>query len=332
MHITERFFGTFEGKPVMEYTLQNANGMQVSVINYGATVTKIITADRENCFANVITHYDNLEGYLQKSNPYYGCIVGRYCNRIAHGKFTLNGKEYQLAKNHGAHHLHGGVKGFDKVWWDVCMNETGSSITLSYTSKDGEECYPGNVTVTVEYALSENNEWSIHYTATTDQPTPVNLTNHCYFNLTGNCTKPILQHELKLFADRYTVTDKDLIPTGDIASVKNTGLDFTTAKPVGLDLHKTGGYDHNMILIKGAYTLSPAATVYDPSSGRFMEMFTTEPAVQFYSGTQDAGAQYGLCLEAQHYPDSPNHASFPDTILVPGKTYIQKTMYRFTSR
>lgn len=331
MNISEKYFGSFEGRPVMEYTLHNDKDVQVSIINYGATITKIITADRNNNYSNVINHFDDLESYLQKSNPYFGCIVGRYCNRIANGKFVLDEVEYHLAKNHGEHSLHGGIKGFDKVWWDVAMEEKGNGIKLTYFSKDGEEGFPGNLQLEVVYSLTNDNELTIDYTATTDKATPLSLTNHCYFNLSGDSNIPILDHELKLFADTYTVTDKTLIPTGEIADTKNSALDFSIAKKVGKDINSIGGYDHNMIINKEENNKFAAiAELYEPVSSRFMQMYTTEPAIQFYSGNLKPGAQYGLCLEAQHYPNSPNEPSFPNTILRPGETYRQTTVYKFS--
>lgn len=336
MSITEKTFGSFEGKPVIEYSLKNANGIQVSVINYGATITKIITPDKNNVSANVINHFDNLDGYLQKSNPYMGCIVGRFCNRIANGKFTLDGKEYNLARNHGEHSLHGGYKGFDKAYWNAAKTESQNAVQFHYLSKDGEEGFPGNLDLTITYTLSEDNSLSIDYRATTDKATPVNFTNHCYFNLSGDHKTSILDHELQIFADTYTLTDVQLIPTGEIASVKNTALDFTTSKKVGKDIAVMNGYDHNMIINEKK---SDAATVetaqlYEPVSGRFMTMFTTEPAVQFYSGNLNPGdgEQAGLCLEAQHYPNSPNEPAFPNTILRPGDIYKQTTIYRFSTK
>ncbi|MEO8769054.1 MAG: aldose epimerase family protein [Ferruginibacter sp.] len=333
MSISKKPFGNFENKPVTEYTLQNASGMQVSIINYGATVTKIITADKNNMFANVVNGFDNLDDYLNSSNPYMGCIVGRYCNRIAHGIFTIDGKEYKLAKNHGEHSLHGGNKGFDKAWWNAEPNEADNSLKLTYLSKDGEEGFPGNLNITVIYSLTDDNEVKIDYKATTDQSTSVNFTNHCYFNLSGNSNTPILDHELQLFADSYTVSDATLIPTGEIASVKNTALDFTSTKKTGKDIAAIGGYDHNMIIRKDDHStgLTIAANLYEPVSGRFMQMFTTEPAVQFYSGNQEQGNQFGLCLEAQHYPNSPNEPSFPNTLLKPGEAYRQVTIYKISA-
>ncbi|MFT3907972.1 MAG: aldose epimerase family protein [Ferruginibacter sp.] len=334
MNISKKPFGNFENDPVTEYTLQNANGMQVSIINYGATITKIIAADRQNVFANVINGFDTLADYLSSNNPYMGCIVGRYCNRIAHGKFVLDGKEYNLAKNHGEHSLHGGHKGFDKVLWNAEPGEATNSLKLNYLSKDGEEGFPGNLNITVIYSLTNNNELKIDYSATTDRSTPVNFTNHCYFNLSGDNNTPITDHELQLFADNYTATDPKLIPTGEIASVKNTGLDFSSAKKVGKEIAAIGGYDHNMIINKNDNAVNDlvlTANLYEPVSGRHMQMFTTEPAVQFYSGNQNPGQQFGLCLEAQHYPDSPNKPSFPNTILKPGELYRQTTVYKFSN-
>lgn len=332
MNITKKPFGNFENRPVTEYSLENANGMQVCIINYGATITKIITADNKNSFANVVNGFNDLESYLQSSNPYFGCIVGRYCNRIAYATFSLNGEKYELSKNHGEHNLHGGDKGFDKVLWNAQANETDNSLQLTYFSKDGEEGFPGNLNITVLYSLTNENELIIEYTATTDKSTPVNFTNHSYFNLSGDSANPILEHELQVFADSYTVTDAKLIPTGETAAVKNTALDFTSAKKIGKDIATIQGYDNNLILRKvaGSTGPAPAANLYEPLSGRFMQMFTTEPAVQFYSGAVQPGPQAGLCLEAQHYPNSPNEPSFPNTILNPGEVYRQVSVYKFS--
>lgn len=333
MSISKKPFGSFENKPVTEYTLQNAGGMQVSIINYGAAITRIVVADKNNRFANVVNGFDNLDDYLSSNNPFMGCIVGRYCNRVAHGIFSIDGKEYNLAKNHGDHSLHGGAKGFDKVCWHAEANEPDNNLKLTYLSKDGEEGFPGNLNITVVYSLTNDNEIKIDYSATTDQSTPVNFTNHCYFNLSGDPNQPILDHELQLYADSYTVSDATLIPTGEIAAVKNTALDFTSTKKIGTDIAAFGGYDHNMIIRKqdDSTTLAITANLYEPVSGRFMQIYTTEPAVQFYSGNLKPGQQFGLCLEAQHYPNSPNEPSFPNTILKPGEDYKQTTIYKFSA-
>lgn len=337
--ITERPFGIFENKPVTEYTLTNSNGMQVSVINYGATLTRIITADRNGVPGNVILGFDSLDGYFKTSDQYIGSIVGRYCNRIAHANFLLDGKKYNLANNNNNNSLHGGLKGFDKAWWNV-EKQDDCSLKLTYLSKDGEEGYPGNLNVEVTYKLYPDNALIIDYSAVTDKATPVNLTSHCYFNLSAGRSKTVLDHELLLFADEYTVLDKESIPTGRLTTVKNTPYDFTTPKKIGEDIDKlSSGYDINLVLNTDA---GKAATLYDPVSGRCMEMFTTEPGLQFYSGnflqaaiTDSTDGERclthpALCLEAQHFPNSPNEPTFPDTILRPGSTYRQTTVYKFS--
>jgi aldose 1-epimerase len=341
--ITETTWGKIDTATITEYTIINKNGMLVSILNYGGTVTKIITKDKAGNDGDVVLGYDSLSGYLQKGNPYFGALIGRYANRIAKAKFTLDGKEYKLAVNNGANTLHGGFKGFDKVILSVEKLFGDSSIQLTYKSKDGEEGYPGNVTATVVYSLSSNNELKIDYKATTDKPTPINLTNHCYFNLSAGEDSTILNHQLFLFADKYTPVDTSLIPTGKIDLVKGTPYDFTIPKLIGKDLDSVkGGYDHNWVINRTAKGLEKTATVYHAASGRFMEVFTTEPGIQFYSGNfldgtltnTKGGKKYvqhaALCLEAQHYPDSPNQPSFPSTILKPGETYTQTTVYKFS--
>lgn len=331
--ITENKFGEFEGKPVTEFKLTNRSGMQLAVMNYGATVTRIMTPGRDGKFVNVIIGYESLAGYLQEGNPYNGCIAGRYCNRIANARFMLDGIEYQVTKNHGPHHLHGGLKGFDKVFWQAKKDEQANAVIFSYSSADGEEGFPGKLLLTVTYTLSDADEVRIEYHAVTDKPTPVNLTNHCYFNLSGNRSQSIWDHELKLYAHSFTAVDATLIPTGEITAVENTPFDFTSLTSIGEQVAAAGGYDHNFVLDKmGGNEAQVAAELYHPPTGRMMKMFTTEPAVQFYSGPLDdsPGGQHGLCLEAQHYPDSPNHPEFPDTILRPGEAYTQLTSYRFS--
>ena len=341
--ITEKPFGTFEGNAVTEYTLTNANGMQVSILNYGGTVTKIITKDREGKDGDVILGYDSLSGYLQKGNPYFGCLVGRYGNRIAKGHFTLDGTTYTLAQNNNGQSLHGGIKGFDKVMWSASKPAGDSSLKLTYLSKDGEEGYPGNLSVEVVYTLTADNGLKIDYAATTDKATPVNLTNHCYFNLSAGKDSTILDHELMLKADKYTEVDSVLIPTGKLPDVKGTPMDFTTPKKIGKDIAAVkGGYDHNWVINRSGAGLESVCTLYHPVSGRFMEVFTTEPGIQFYSGnfldgtlTNTKGGQKyvvhaGLCLETQHFPDSPNQPSFPNTILKPGEKYSHTSVYKFS--
>lgn len=327
---------------VFQYTLTNKNGMIVKILNYGGTVTDIITPDKNDKMGNVILGYDSLSGYLQPGNPYFGCLVGRYANRIANAKFSLEGKEYTLAANNNGNTLHGGLKGFDKVVWNVKVFSD-STLLLSYLSKDGEEGYPGNLSVDVMYSLGNDNSLKIDYAAVTDKATPVNLTNHCYFNLSGGVDSTILDHELMLKANKYTPVNETLIPTGKVDDVKGTPMDFTNAKKIGKELNKvTGGYDHNWVLNRTGNNLESIGSLYHAASGRHMEVYTTEPGIQFYSGNfldgtltnTKGGAKYvkhaGLCLETQHFPDSPNQLSFPNTILKPGETYHHTTVYKFS--
>ena len=337
------------------FTLRNSKGTEVKITNYGATVTSIRGADREGVFADIALGYDRVEGYMNAvDKPYLGAIVGRYGNRIARGAFTLDGQTYSLARNNGPNHLHGGMIGFDKVVW-AAHPITGpdyAGLELTYHAKDGEEGYPGNLQIKVTYKLTEANELLIEYEATTDKATPVNLTNHTYFNLAGEGNGTILDHVLLINADHFTPVDETLIPTGEIIPVKGTPFDFTTAKAIGRDIGQDHeqlrfglGYDHNFVLNKdgqpGGMTL--AASVYEPTSGRFMEVFTEEPGVQFYSGNfldgrlrGKAGEPYlhrgGFCLETQHYPDSPNQPTFPNTILRPGETYRTRSAFRFSNQ
>ena len=340
--ITEKPFGNYYNAPVTEYTLTNSSGMQASILNYGGTITKLMVPDRSGKMGDVVLGFETFGGYMQKKDPYMGALVGRYANRIANAKFTMDGKTYKLAPNNSRNSLHGGNVGFDKVIWNV--EKIGdSSLKLTYQSKDGEEGYPGNLNVQVIYTLGADNSLKIDYTATTDQATPVNLTNHSYFNLSAGKDSTVLDHILKLDADKYTPVNDQLIPTGQIANVKGTPLDFTTPKAIGRDIGSVkGGFDHNWILNKRGTELQEAATVYDPGSGRYMEVLTTQPGIQFYSGNflngdlqvTKKGQIYiphsGLCLETQHYPDSPNEPSFPSTILKPGETYRQTTVYKFS--
>jgi len=341
--ITEKPFGNFEDKAVTEYTITNASGMQVSILNYGGTVTRIITKDKDGKDGNVILGYDSLNGYLQKGNPYFGCLVGRYANRIADAKFSLDGATYTLAANNNGQTLHGGLKGYDKVMWNAEKQAGDSSLKLTYLSKDGEEGYPGNLNVEVIYTLTSANELKIEYKATTDKATPVNLTNHCYFNLSAGADSTILGHELMLSADKYTPVNDKLIPLGKHDAVKNTPFDFTVPKLIGKEIDSVkGGYDHNWVLNRTGTGLQKIAALSLASTGRMMEVFTTEPGIQFYSGNFldgtltgcNGGKPYvlhgGLCLETQHFPDSPNQPSFPNTILNPGETYTQTTVYKFS--
>lgn len=343
--VIEDAYGEVEGNKITQYTLTNPNGMSVKIINYGGTVTDIMAPDKNGKMGNVVLGYDSLAGFLQTDNPYFGCLVGRYANRIANAKFTLDGKEYTLAPNNNGNSLHGGTKGFDKrVWAASDINtDSVSSIKFSYDSKDGEEGYPGNLHSEVVYTLTKDNELKIEYKATTDKATPVNLTNHCYFNLSAGTDSTILDHELMLKANKYTPVNDKLIPTGRIDDVKGTPMDFTTAKKIGRDLSQvSGGYDHNWVLNKSGNNPEMIASLYHPASGRYMEVYTTEPGIQFYSGNfldgtlknTRGGAKYikhaGLCLETQHFPDSPNQPGFPNTILRPGETYTQTTIYKFS--
>ena len=343
--MTEKtLYGMIGADSVFQYTLTNKNGMVVKILNYGGTVTDIITPDKNGKMGNVILGYDSLSGYRQPGNPFFGSLVGRYANRIANAKFTLDGKEYALAANDGPNTLHGGRKGFDKVIWRVKIFND-SSLLLSYSSKDGEEGYPGNFSVDVMYSLSDDNGLKIEYAAVTDKATPVNLTNHSYFNLSAGADSTILDHELMLKAEKYTPVNKTLIPTGNIDDVKGTPMDFTTSKKVGRDIAQVpGGYDHNWVFQKPENRFDLVASLYHQASGRYMEVRTTEPGIQFYSGnfingrlknTRD-GVKYvkyaGLCLETQHFPDSPNQPAFPNTILKPGETYQQITVYKFGTK
>jgi aldose 1-epimerase len=352
MGIEKQPFGkTPDGTSVDLYTLTNDNGMIVKIMNYGGTVTSLIVPDRNGKMGDVVLGYDNLDGYL-KNNPYFGSIIGRYANRIAKGRFILNGIEYKLAQNNGENHLHGGIKGFDKVVWNAKEVKTGNGVgvELSYLSKDGEEGYPGNLSVTVTYILTNNNELKINYLATTDKDTVVNLTHHSYFNLAGAGEGDILGHELMINADKFTPVDKNLIPTGELRSVKGTPMDFTQPTPIGARINQEDeqlifgkGYDHNWVLNLVDGALTRVARVYEPKTGRVMEVFTTEPGMQFYSGNFLDGTitgkggkvyyqRYGFCLETQHFPDSPNKPQFPSTVLKPGQTYKTTTIYQFSTK
>jgi len=344
-NIAESFFGTFENLPVTKYTLTNPSGMEVSIINYGGTITDIVVPDKGGNKGNVVARFDSLSGYLQKGNPFFGSLVGRYGNRIANAQFSLDGKKYMLAANNDGNSLHGGNKGFDKVVWKAEKNAGDSSLELTYLSKDGEEGYPGNLSVKVVYTLTGDNAVKIDYTATTDKPTPVNLTNHSYFNLSAGRDSTILGHQIMINADKFTEVNKKLIPTGKLPEVKGGPMDFTVSKEIGRDIGQVdGGYDHNFVLIKEGNELSKAAELYDPGSGRVMEVWTTQPGVQFYTGNFLTGqlvntpgnVKYNkhaaLCLETQHYPDSPNQPAFPTTILKPGETYRQTTIYKFSTK
>ena len=336
-----------DGTAVELFTLKNATGMTVKITNYGGIITHLLVPDKNGKLGDVVLGYDTLEGYL-KASPYFGCIVGRYGNRIGKGEFTLGGKAFALAKNNNGNSLHGGLIGFDKKLWkpEAAVGPEGPFLKLSYLSKDGEEGYPGNLSTTVTYTLTGQNELKIDYAAAADKETVLNLTNHTYFNLAGSGN--ILEHELVLHAERFTPVDAGLIPTGELRSVKNTPLDFTKPMKIGARIESKdeqmklgGGYDHNFVLNSGGGKMAPAAKVFSPVTGRLMEVFTTEPAIQFYTGNfldgsikgkgrQVYAKRTGLCLETQHYPDSPNKPAFPSTLLKPGGRYATTTLYKFS--
>lgn len=344
-------FGEAFGEPVERYTLANANGMVITVLTYGGIIQSITVPDVEGNMANVALGFDNIEDYVELS-PYFGAIVGRYANRIANGQFTLEGETYELAINNEPNTLHGGERGFDKRIW-TASNVTDNSLDLSYTSPDGEEGYPGTLEVTVTYTVTDNDAIEINYTATTDQTTVINLSNHSYFNLAGEGSGTVYDHELQLNASNFTPVDETLIPTGEIAPVAGTPFDFTTTRTIGRDIREGSseqiiigqGYDHNFVLDRpdgSEGSLVPVARAHDPGTGRVMEVSTTEPGVQFYTGNFLTGAFAGtsgrvyrqsdaFCLETQHFPDSPNQPEFPSTVLEPGQTFTSSTIYRFAT-
>ena len=348
MKLEQRDWGKIsDGAMVNRFTLTNSKGTTAKVTSYGATLTELRVPDRNGTVANVVLGFGNLDAYL-KGHPFFGVTAGRVANRIGKARFSLEGREYTLAANNGQNHLHGGIKGFDKVLWQgKALPTTGhdAAVEFSYFSEDGEEGYPGNLSVTVTYTLTENNELQIDYKATTDKATPINLTNHSYFNLAGS--GDILDHELTIQADRYTPIDAELIPTGEIASVKDTPLDFTSPMSIGARIDQLkpvpGGYDHNYVLNSRGRSPALAAHVYEPKTGRVMEVLTTEPGIQLYTGnfldgelTGHGGVVYnkhaGLCLETQQFPDAVNHPNFPSTILRPGETYKSTTRYKFGTK
>ncbi len=338
--ITKAPWGMADGKAVFLYTLTNGNGAEVKITNYGGILTSWLTADKDGKPANIVLGFDSLSGYLAQP-PYFGALIGRYGNRIAKGKFTLDGVQYTLATNNDGNHLHGGNKGFDKVVWDAEMlADSTPTLVLSYASKDGEEGYPGNLKVEVRYSLSAANELKIEYNATTDKATPINLTNHSYFNLTGDAGNSILEHALQIDGDHYTPVDSTLIPTGEIKAVVATPFDFTNATKIGLRIDSVaGGYDHNFVLNHKGSALAQVAVLSEEKSGRNLKVLTTEPGLQFYSGNFLDGSlqssdgkkinqHNGMCLETQHFPNSPNEPSFPSTILKPGEQYHTITIYQ----
>jgi aldose 1-epimerase len=343
---TESFGKTPDGQEVDLYTLTNANGLKARITNYGAILVSLEVPDKNGKLADITLGFDTLDGYI-KGHPYFGATVGRYANRIGAAKFKLDGIEYELAANNGPNHLHGGIKGFDKVVWkaeDVTADSNQAIVKLSYMSKDGEEGYPGNLVCTVIYTLTNDDELKINYEAETDKPTVINLTNHSYWNLAGQGNGDVLGHELMLSADKYTPVDEGLIPTGEIKSVKGSPMDFTKPMIIGSRIIQVeGGYDHNYVLNSGGGTLAICAKVYEPTSGRVMEIHTIEPGVQFYTGnfldgsiTGKAGKvynkHYGFCLETQHFPDSPNKPEFPSVVLKPGDKYTTVTVHKFYTK
>jgi aldose 1-epimerase len=357
MTVPRASFGTLpDGSAVEAYTLSNTHGVEVRAMTYGATIISVRVPDRAGRVDDVVLGFDNIDDYLSKAR-FFGTVVGRYGNRIGKGRFTLDGSTIQLTTNNGASHLHGGVKGFDKVVWKAEPFERDgiAGVTFTYRSADGEEGYPGAVEARVAYSLTPRNELILEYTARTNKATPINLTNHSYFNLAGRGRGDILSHQLRLFADRYTPTDAEQIPTGEIAAVAGTPFDFRTPAAIGTridaddeQIRRGNGYDHNFVVdnaivgdglkavpYRSDLVLRPAARVVDPGSGRTLDVATTEPGVQFYSGNNLDQARNGFgrrtafCLETQHFPDSPNHPNFPSTILRPGGIYRSKTVYTF---
>jgi aldose 1-epimerase len=341
---------TREGKELFLYTLKNDNNVTVKITNYGCRIIELHTPDNKGNVKDIVLGFDHPDDY-QKDNPYFGSILGRYANRIARGQFVLDGIEYQLARNNNANHLHGGRTGFDSVIWDGDLEEHDegkpTTLCLTYLSPDGEENYPGNLATTVKYALTNENELIIEYQATTDRRTIVNLSNHSYFDLAGEDAPDILDHEIRINADSFTPINENFIPTGEIEKVDGTPLDFREFHTIGERIEseheqiKCGkGYDHNFVLDNGDGSLSHAATVRESNSGRMLEVYTTEPGMQFYTGnwlegnlTGKSGKTYefrdALCLETQHFPDSPNNPQFPDTVLSPGERFESKTIYKF---
>jgi aldose 1-epimerase len=343
--ISKKSFGKLpDGTEIEEYTLGNAKGAVAKVITYGATLTELWMPDRSGKNADVVLGFDHLEGYLG-NHPFFGATIGRYGNRIAKGKFTLDGHEYSLYLNNGPNSLHGGKEGFNRKVWkaEPVGVSDGAAVKFTYVSKDGEEGYPGTLVTSVTYELTDDNALKITYHASTDKPTVVNLTNHSYFNLSGAGTGDVLKEVLELDADRYTPVDDTLIPTGQLLPVEGTPYDFRKPTAIGArsaEVPKLGGYDNNFVLDGETGKLQKAGSLYDPASGRHMELWTTEPGVQIYmslgldgsiKGIGGAYQKYGaVCLETQHFPDSPNHANFPSTVVRPGKDYHSETVYKFS--
>jgi aldose 1-epimerase len=342
------FAGVHKGKPVELYTIKNRNGLVAQVTNFGAIIVSIFAPDRKGNMMDIVLGYDTASEYINGNDPYMGAVCGRCANRIAHGKFTLQGKEYSLAVNNGPNHLHGGLTGFSKVVWDV-VDSSSSHVKMEYLSKDMEEGYPGNLKVTVTYTLTDDNELGIGYRAVTDQATVVNLASHSYFNLSGEGSGPIHDQELMINAAFFTPTDETSVPTGEILSVKGTPMDFTKSHKIGMfidqddDQLKYGaGYDHNFVLRHRTGELGLAAVAHDPLSGRVMEVYTTKPGVQLYTanwidneagkGGKRYGRRWAFCLETQHFADSINKPHFPSTILNPGEVYSHRCIYKFSTR
>ncbi|HEY2648755.1 MAG TPA: aldose epimerase family protein [Puia sp.] len=337
----KEYYGTIEKDTVYAYTIKNNKGLKAVISNYGGTLLALWAPDRSGNSGNIILGYDSLAGYRQKANPYFGALIGRYANRIHQGTFQIDGKTYTLALNNHGNALHGGLKGFDKIIWTVnSVND--SSLALSYLSRDGEEGYPGNLNVKVVYTITSENGLMIDYTALTDMKTPVNLTNHAYFNLSAGKDSTILSEEIKINANRYTPVNDSLIPTGQIVTVEKTPFNFQVIKKIGKDIDQVkGGYDHNFVINRKDSGMAVAAELYEPASGRRMIVKTTQPGIQFYTGnfldgtlTGDNGQKIvkhgAVCLETQHFPDSPNQPSFPNTILGPGQTFHETTVYLFS--
>lgn len=347
--ISQRAFGRADSQQVQLYTLRNARGMAVSISTYGGIITEWTAPDKNGTYEDVVLGFPALADY-QHDSPYFGALIGRYGNRIGRGRFTLNGQSYRLAANNGANHLHGGLRGFDKRVWSAeeISSDSTAGLILRYTSPDGEEGYPGKLSTEVSYTLGNDNSLSIDYRATTDKTTIVNLTNHTYFNLSGNARRNVLDQLVQLRASRFVPVDNGLIPTGKLDSVTGTPFDFRTLKPIGQDiaakheqLRRGRGFDHCWVFDRSGEGLELLGRAEDPTSGRVLELLTTEPAVQFYSGNFLDGKltgkgnvryeqRYGFCLETGHYPDSPNRRAFPSTVLEPGHTYQSTTVYRFS--
>ena len=351
--ITRETWGeTSDGRAVLLYHLRTPDGLQASITNYGGVLVRLLTPDRDGNLGDVVLGHDQAEGYFSRQlSPFFGAIIGRYANRIAQGRFRLDGHTYQLAQNNTPNALHGGEQGFDQRLWNArpYASANGPALELSHLSVDGEEGYPGNLNVKVTYTLTYDGTLEVEYDASTDAPTIVNLTNHTYWNLTGNASQDILEHELLVHADHITPVDETSIPTGAFLPVEGTPFDFRQPRSIGArvdedheQLRFVGGYDHNFVLLEGS-GLKPAATLYDPFSGRQLEIRTTEPGMQVYSGNLLDGSIVGkgsqrydrrraVCLETQHFPDSPNHPDFPSTLLLPGQRFTSRTTYAFSSR